>query len=163
MTYREQCERNFVFEGVSDRFAPLGQKGLVVRRLVLLLSQSSIRQREKIEARTLYARKMPNPTSLITASTSISHVPFPSSTCPNQPRTWRDTTRRMSCSSSSAERSVAMGAAVCGRESETRFVRMSSRIVVRCDRAIGRNSPVSAKRETLLVSWKSQVIHATPG
>ena len=117
--------------------------------------RSSIRQGEKREARTLYARKMPSPTSLITASTSISHVPFPSSTCPNQPRTWHDTTRRMSWSSSSAERSVAMGAAVCGRERETRFVRMSSRIVVRCDRAIGRNSPVSVQRETLLVSRKS--------
>ena len=37
---------------------------------------------------------------------------------------------------------VEMGAAVCERERETRLVRRSSRIAVRCEGAIGRSSPV---------------------
>ena len=48
----------------------------------------------------------------------------------------------MSCPSWSAETRVEMGPAVCEKEKETRLVRRSSRIVVGCEGAIGRSSPV---------------------
>ena len=59
------------------------------------------------QERTLYARRIPSPTSLITASTSISYVPAASSSRPNQDMTWRETSLLMSCSSSRAEMRVA--------------------------------------------------------
>ena len=88
---------------------------------------------------TLCARRVPIPTSLTVASTSIFHRSFVTS--PNHCITCRVTSLLISCSSWSAPTRSSTGAFVCGRDNETSALRSSSRTVVRCDDDIGRRFP----------------------